>query len=177
MNLWESILEEWLPTKWARGVAATSVTLAGSAFFLPEILQKIGIPFSEAAALLIRVSVPMALLCVGLFAVLALVVQYSRSSKPLPGVNQNSEAIVLDRADPLLSILSLVAKYHSQEEKATPRRIAAELGIDPEITLAHMWKYHNDQYITFRNDGKKPELDTSFFLSPKAWNVIKVVKA
>lgn len=177
MNLWESILEEWLPTKWARRVAAASVTLAGSAFFLPEFLQKIGIPFSEAAALLIRISVPIALLCVGLFAVLALVVQHSHSSKPSPAVNQNSEAIVLDRADPLLSILSLVARYHSQEEKATPRRIAAELGLDPEITLAHMWKYHNDQYITFRSDGKRPELDTSFFLSPKAWHVIKVVKA
>ena len=163
MNLWESILEEWLPTKWARGVAAASVTLAGSAFFLPDFLQKIGIPFSEAAALLIRISVPIALLCVGLFAVLALVVQHSRSSKPSPAGNQNSEAIVLDRADPLLSILSLVARYHSQEEKTTPRRIAAELGLDPEITLAHMWKYHNDQYITFTSDGKRPELDTPFF--------------
>lgn len=177
MNLWESILDEWLPTKWARGAAAASVTLAGSAFFLPEFMQKISIPFSEAAGLLIRISAPIAVLCVGLFAVLALVVQHSRSSKSSPAENQDSEGIVLDRADPLLSILSLVARYHSQEEKATPRRIAAELGLDPEITLAHMWKYHNDQYITFRTGGKRPELDTSFFLSPKAWHVIKVVKA
>lgn len=85
--------------------------------------------------------------------------------------------ITLDPGDPLLSILSLVAKYHSQEEKATPLRIAKELGLDPEIVLAHMWKYHNEQYMTFRNDGKRPSLDTPFFLSPKAWNVIRVVKA
>jgi len=177
MNLWESILEEWLPTKWSRGIAAASVTLAGSAFLLPEFLQKIGISVSEPAALLIRISVPIALLCVGLFTVLALVVQHTRSFKSSPAMTENSEAIVLNRADPLLSILSLVARYHSLEEKATPRRIAAELGLDPEITLAHMWKYHNEKYITFRNDGKRPELDTSFFLSPRAWRIIKVVKA
>ncbi len=74
------------------------------------------------------------------------------------------------------SILALVAKYHSQEIQATPKRIANELGLDPDITLAHMWKYHNDQFITFRNDGKRPELDTPFFLSPKAWECIKVVR-
>lgn len=72
-------------------------------------------------------------------------------------------------------ILILVARYHSQEIPATPTLIAAELNLDPEVTLAYMWKYHNDQYITFINGGKKPDLNTSFFLSPKAWQHIKVV--
>ena len=48
-----------------------------------------------------------------------------------------------------------IAKYHSQEIPATPSRIAQDLGIDPEIILAHMWKYHNEQFMTFRNGGKK----------------------
>lgn len=85
--------------------------------------------------------------------------------------------IALDRADPLASILALIAKYHSQEIPATPRRISADLAMDPELTLAFMWKYHNEQFFTFRNEGKRPELDTAFFLSPKAWDVIKIVKA
>ncbi len=74
-------------------------------------------------------------------------------------------------------ILALIAKYHSQEIPATPKRIADDLGLDPEITLAHMWKYHDEQFITFRNDGKKPELDTPFFLGPNAWERIKIVRA
>lgn len=177
MNVWESILEEWLPTKWSRIIAASSVTLAGPAFFFPEFLHKLGIQISDNAELLLRISTPAVLLLVGIFVVLALVVRHSRSTGPAPYKNQDLQEITLDRADPLLSILSLVAKYHSQEEKATPKRIATDLGLDPEIALAHMWKYHNDQFLTFRNDGKKPGLDTPFFLSPKAWDIIKVVKA
>ena len=75
------------------------------------------------------------------------------------------------------SILILVAKYHSQNIEATPARIAADLSLDPEVTLAYMWKYHNEQFITFPNGGKKPDLNTPFFLSPNAWQHIKVVRA
>ncbi len=161
MNLWESLLEEWLPTTWSRRIAAASVALTGSAFFLPEFLEKLGFLFSEPITLLIRIAAPLAIVGVGLFGVLTLVVQHSHSPKsPIKG---HSQDIILDRGEPLLSILSLIAKYHSQEEKATPIRIASDLGLDPEITLAHMRKYHDEQYITFRNDGRRPELDTSFF--------------
>ena len=75
----------------------------------------------------------------------------------------------------LHSILASTTELHSQEIPATPRRVAEKLELDPEITLAHMWKYHNEQFITFRNDNKRPELDTAFFLSPKAWEQIKIV--
>lgn len=77
----------------------------------------------------------------------------------------------------LHKILPLIAKYHSQEIPATPRKLAKELEIDEGIMLAHLWKYHNEQYMTFRTGGKQPDLDTSFFLSPKAWELIKIVKA
>ena len=88
-----------------------------------------------------------------------------------------SQEIVFDAGDPLLSILALVAKYHSIEEKATPRRIAADLRLDPNVTLTHMRNYNNDQFVTFYNKGNPPELDTPFFLSSKAWERIKIVRA
>ena len=124
----------------------------------------------------------------GLYVVIAslIFVRAIRRPKPIGAFpNQRESAVNGDvnsdvqgnDLDVFHSILALVAKHHSQEIPATPKRIAADLGLDPEITLAHMWKYHNEQFITFRNDGKRPELDTPFFLSPRAWERIKVVRA
>lgn len=90
---------------------------------------------------------------------------------------QRSESIIVDRGEPLLSILALIAKNHSQEIPATPKLIAAELGLDENIVLAYMWKYHNEQYMTFRTGGAKPTVETPFFLSEKAWKCITVAKA
>jgi len=75
---------------------------------------------------------------------------------------------------PLHEILTAIAKYHSQEIPATPKLIATDIGLDPEITLAYMWKYHNDQYISFRSGGSKPGINTPFFLTPKALEQIEI---
>ena len=75
------------------------------------------------------------------------------------------------------SILALIAKYHSQNDTATPARIAADLSLSPEVTLAYMSEYHNKQFITFINGGAKPDVNAPFFLSPAAWQHIKVVRA
>ena len=91
------------------------------------------------------------------------------------GAFENGAALA--EADILFRVLALIAELHSQEIPATPVRLAADLGLDAEILLAHMWKFHNEQYITFRNEGKRPEPNTSFLLSPKAWQCIKVIKA
>ncbi len=80
-------------------------------------------------------------------------------------------------AETLHNCLALIAKYHSQEIQATPRQLAKDLGIDEGIMLAHLWKYHNEQYMTFCTGGKQPDLNTSYFLSPKAWELIQIVKA
>lgn len=128
-----------------------------------------------------------AYLVFGLYLIMACLIFIRAIRRPIPfdaAPNQQHGGIDNDvdlhlretEIDVFHSILALVAKYHSQEIQATPKRIAIELGLDPDITLAHMWKYHNDQFITFRNDGKRPELDTPFFLSPKAWECIKVVR-
>lgn len=86
-----------------------------------------------------------------------------------PAVNQGGDDKSANfPSDIFHNILALIAKYHSQNDTATPKRIAADLSLDPEVTLAHMWKYHNEQFITFANGGKKPDVNTPFFLSPSA---------
>jgi len=74
----------------------------------------------------------------------------------------------------LYEILASIAKYRSQNLDATPKRIATDLALDPDIVLAHMWKYHNEQFITFNSGGAEPDINTSFFLSPKAWEFIAI---
>jgi hypothetical protein len=106
---------------------------------------------------------------------------------PLENVSvKNGPAPVQQRADKgangdiesiFHSILALIAKYHSQNDAATPSRIAADLSLAPEVTLAYMWEYHNKQFISFANGGKQPDVNTPFFLSPAAWQHIKVVRA
>ncbi|MGH7967075.1 MAG: toll/interleukin-1 receptor domain-containing protein [Candidatus Binatia bacterium] len=69
----------------------------------------------------------------------------------------------------LQKVLELIVQYRSQGMSATPAQFARDLGLDPKLVLEYMWGYHNDQFITFENEGRRPELDTSFFLSPKGW--------
>lgn len=87
------------------------------------------------------------------------------------------DGTVIITQDIFHSILALIVKYHSQEIPATPILIANDLALDPEITLAHMSKYHNEQLISFHSGGAKPDINTAFFLSPKAWQCIKIVPA
>lgn len=75
---------------------------------------------------------------------------------------------------PFDEILIAIAKYHSQEIPATPKLIAKDIDLDPEITLAYMWRYHNEQFMTFRSGGAKPGVETPFFLSPMAMEHIKI---
>ena len=79
--------------------------------------------------------------------------------------------------DILFKVLARIAELHSQNIPATPTELAPELGIDAELLLAHMWMFHNEQYVTFSNGGMRPEVGTAFFLSPKAWQHIKITKA
>lgn len=177
MNILDEILKDWLPVRSARWAAGATLALTAASFGLPEFLQKFDISFAREGTLLLRVAAPLAMLLIGTLTILGFVLRYLHSLVPAESTSHGSNDITLNRAEPLLSILALVAKYHSQEIPATPRGIASDLAMDAELTLAFMWKYHNEKFFTFRNDGKKPELDTPFFLSPKAWDVIKIVEA
>lgn len=96
---------------------------------------------------------------------------------PAEDQKNNPNADIETDLDVFHGILSFIAKYHSQNIAATPTLLAAELDLDPEITLAYLWKYHNDQFVTFANGGRKPDINTPFFLSPNAGQHIKVVRA
>lgn len=172
-KLLHSILGLWLPDKWSTMTAVATLSLSLSAFFLPWFLSKAGIVLSSENGLRIQTAAPPIVLFVGTLIVLIIVLWHYKAQTPAALDGE----IVLDKSKPFLGILALIAKYHSQEIPATPRQIATDLSLDPEITLAHMWKFHNEQFISFRNGGKKPELDTPFFLSHKAWECIKVVES
>ncbi len=103
-------------------------------------------------------------------------VESARQGENGGAVNKGPEE---EQPDIFHSILALVAKYHSQNYAATPSRIAADLSLAPEVTLAYMWEYHNKLFITFNsiNGGGRPDVNTPFFLCPAAWQHIKVVRA
>lgn len=173
MSTLTDILKSVLPTKWSQWTAGLSIPLLPVSFFLPEFLQKLNMPVTTQAELPVRIAATTTVGLVAALLVLVLVLHHYRSSV-VPHVPKE---IAPEPGNPFLSVLALIARYHSQEIPATPALIATELGLDPEITLAHMWKYHNKQFITFANGGKKPDINTSFFLSPNAWQHIKVVRA
>ncbi|MFT6217398.1 MAG: hypothetical protein ACJA2Y_000647 [Cycloclasticus pugetii] len=79
--------------------------------------------------------------------------------------------------DILHHVLSFIAKHQTLEQPTSPSVIAKSIGVEPNVLLAHMVKFHNEQLITFRNGGKQPELNTSFILSPKAWQHISITNS
>jgi len=72
------------------------------------------------------------------------------------------------------SILLHILKLRSLNQIASPKNIAAKMKQDAGIILAHLNKLHNDQYVTFQTGGLPPTLDTDFFLSPKAFEIIRI---
>jgi hypothetical protein len=173
MSTLTDIVKSALPTKWSQWIAGLSMPLLPTSFFFPEFLQKLNMPVSAQVELPVRVAATSTTGLLATLLVLVLVLHHYRSFVVPNLPNEHA----FGSTDLLLSVLVIVAKLHSQNIGATPTRIAADLGLDPELTLAYMWKYHNEQFITFANGGKKPDLNTSFFLSPKAWQHIKVVRA
>jgi len=176
VSVFDEILLECLPVRRARWVATATLLAAGAAFGLPELLEKLDLSLTPPTRLLIRISIPLTLALLGALLVTAMLVRHIHFLS-LNKSDRNPRPILHDAANSLPGIVALIAKYQSQEIPATPRKIAGDLGEDQDLILAYMWKYHNEQYITFRNDGRRPELDTAFFLSPKAWEVIRIVEA
>lgn len=78
-ELWQAILQDWLPTKWSRLIAGVTVTLTGAAFYLPEGLLLLGSQLTPNTTLLVRCTAPLFLLSLGLFVLLACVVLHYRS--------------------------------------------------------------------------------------------------
>jgi len=96
--------------------------------------------------------------------------QANEESKKAEGINKKET--LEDQFN--RSMLSQILKLRSMNQIASPKNIAAEINQDSNIILAHLWKLHNEQYVTFQTGGLKPTTDTDFFLSPKAFEIIKI---
>lgn len=72
------------------------------------------------------------------------------------------------------SILLHILKLRGLNQIASPQNIANQMKQDSGIILAHLWKLHNEQFVTFITGGLPPTLDTDFFLSDKAFEIIKI---
>jgi hypothetical protein len=82
-KIYDSILEEYLPSRWSIWIAGLTPTLAFAAIFLPDFLQKIGIPPTKEYILPLRIGLPLLILFLGTFVVLLLVVRHARTTKDL----------------------------------------------------------------------------------------------
>jgi hypothetical protein len=65
-----------------------------------------------------------------------------------------------------------ILKLRGLNQIASPKSIATQMNQDVNIVFAHLNKFHNEQYVTFQTGGLPPTVDTDFFLSPKAFEVI-----
>ncbi|MCJ7509049.1 MAG: hypothetical protein MUO85_10050 [candidate division Zixibacteria bacterium] len=72
------------------------------------------------------------------------------------------------------SILLHILKLRGLNQIASPKNIANQMKQDSGIILAHLWKLHNEQFVTFITGGLPPTQDTDFFLSPKAFEIIEI---
>jgi hypothetical protein len=177
MSAFDDELKELLPTRGARLTATATVALVIAAFGLPEALSKFGVSFPSVGGAFAAIAAPALVLAFGSLVVLALVLRHYRNGQFGTGSTPTStRPIELDPVDPLASLLAVIAKNYSQELPTTPHHIAKEIGMDEGVVLAHLWKYHNEQYVTFRTGGAQPSIDTTFFLSPKAWECITVAR-
>jgi hypothetical protein len=79
-TIYESILEEVLPTPWSRRVAAITAPLSVSSLFLPNFLKKMDIVLIPEASLYIRLVLPLLILLTGTLTVLFLVVRHHKKA-------------------------------------------------------------------------------------------------
>jgi hypothetical protein len=176
-KIYDSVLKDWLPTKWSRWIAGLTPSTATGGIFLPNLLQKIDIHPTPEQTLLTRLSLPPTILFVGTFIVLLLTVRHFKSPQKQPNkeetkkINQTQEEVMLEQ------IILHILRLRGANETASPKKIAELMGQDTGVIFAYMWKLHNEQYMTFQTGGAMPTVDTDFFLSPKAYGMVKLGSA
>jgi len=72
------------------------------------------------------------------------------------------------------SILLHILKFRGLNQTASPQNIANQMKQDADIVLGYLKKLHNDQFVTFQTGELPPILETNFFLSPKAFEIIDI---
>lgn len=132
-KIYDSILEEWLPTKWTKWIAGLTSSIAIGGIFLPNFLQKIDIHPTPEQTLLIRLSVPPTICFVGTFIVLLLVVRHCKSLKSTQSQpKETGEEIQLD--EPKVNILKLLF----ERNELTMEDIARVLSFQHQTAKYHL---------------------------------------
>jgi predicted transcriptional regulator len=133
-KIYDSILEEWLPTKWTRWIAGLTSSIAIGGIFLPNFLQKIDIHPTPEQTLLIRMSVPPTICFVGTFIVLLLVVSHCKSIK-LTQLQTHQQTKPVEDLDP---VTEKILKLLFQEgPECSVSRIATFLSMRINTVLYH----------------------------------------
>ncbi len=115
---------------------------------------------------------------------IAVAIKIHKSQKSTQAINQPSQGQTDNKENKDIKqsheeifnkqILLHVIKLRGLNQVASPKNIAAEMKQDAGIILAHLWKLHNEQFVTFITGGKMPTQETDFFLSPKAFEIIEI---
>lgn len=80
-KIYETVLEDMLPSPWSRRVAAITAPLSISSLFFPNFLKTIGMELTPEASLYIRLVLPLLILLTGTLTVLVLVVRRLKKYK------------------------------------------------------------------------------------------------
>lgn len=88
-TIYETILEEVLPTPWSRKVAAITLPLSISSLALPNFLKTIDMELIPEASLYIRLVLPLLILLTGTFTVLLLVVRHHKTYRTKASNTEN----------------------------------------------------------------------------------------
>lgn len=101
-----------------------------------------------------------------------------RTKKEIKKENEKQMGITAIKQNPeeqfTYEILYHILQIKGFNQLATPRTLVSAIDSKPEVILERLNKLHNEQYVTFQTGGKPPTLDTDFFLSPKAFEIIKI---
>jgi len=104
-KIYDSILEEWLPTKWSRWIGGLTPSLATGGIFLPNFLQKIDIHPTSEQTLLIRLSLPPTILFLGSFIILLIVVHHYKFLKNSISIKTEQKIILTEIHEKVLTLL------------------------------------------------------------------------
>lgn len=77
----------------------------------------------------------------------------------------------------LFEVLFHILQIKASNGQATPRIFATAIDTNPDRVLSQLKDLHDDQFVTYQSGGLPPTLDTDFFLSPKAFEVIRIEPA
>ena len=164
-KLQDYILESWLPTKLSILIAGSSISLAALSIGLPEFLQTIiGHPLQAEKTLLLRIVVPLAILCLGTFIVLLLVVRHCNHLK----ISQNQQNLLATTQDEKTETEIVVTEMHEKimellfQKPSTVENICKTLNLTKEVTNFYLFDLYKHSMVS---------APTPYASGPEEWRI------